>query len=741
VGIAVAMGALLLALAVTAWGYRRQRRWWVKALLAGLRLLSLLAVLTVVLQPAIRLRNVTQIPNHVAIMVDVSRSMAVREKKDGPTRIERAAALLKRSETRLKEWRERRVVQLYTFGAAVKAHGGGHEGLEASEPATHLWSAVSKVRQILQGKDLAAMIVISDGIDNGRFGTGPLPQAGHRFLEGLEVPVHTAWVGQEEIRDVALAEVFSDDFAFVRNAVRVEAEVVVSNIDADRITVTMETGGSVVAQRELKIHKGKSRYRVRLDFVPQQVGKYVYSVSTPLHAGEALATNNRRSIVMRVIRDRIRVLLVCGRPSWDERFLRRLLKRDPNIDLISFFILRTPSDLSLVPTTELSLIPFPTEELFQKELGSFDLVLLQDFNYKPYGIAPYLSHLRRFVERGGGLAMVGGDLSFSGGEYLGTPLAEVLPVKLLPSSGDPSRLISEEDFRPRLTRPGQDHPILQVGRTRRETQQILAALPLLSGVNLVAGPAPGAAVLAVHPFLKARGKPMPVLATREVGKGRTMALTTDSSWYWAFRSVGAGGGRLAYDRFWRNTVRWLIKDPELKYLRIILQKNEVSLGTAVRAVIRAYNPDYSPAQGLRVGYEVIRQPGGKGIAREATTNDEGEIQLELSPPEEGAYRLEARATIGGRETREDAVLLVEPAGPEEREPQATDSLLRKMSEVTGGRYLGRAETLPDLPFRDPRTVRVNWRRDFELWSRWWSLLACIFFLGLEWLARRRFGYL
>jgi hypothetical protein len=232
---------------------------------------------------------------------------------------------------------------------------------------------------------------------------------------------------------------------------------------------------------------------------------------------------------------------------------------------------------------------------------------------------------------------------------------------------------------------------------------------------------------------------MPVLATREVSKGRTLALTTDSSWHWAFH--GAGGTRQAYDRFWRNAIRWLIRDPELRHLRVFVERDTVPLGTPVRATIRAYNPDYSAAGGVEVTYQVQRLPGGKGKERVNHTNSEGEIALELSPEREGAYRIRAAADIGGRKSREDALVLVEPAGPEEREPRATPALLRQLSAATGGRYLGQADSLPDLEFREPRAVRVNWRRDVELWSRWWSLLACVALLGLEWMVRRRYGLL
>jgi uncharacterized membrane protein len=741
-GLVLALLAAAAALALTAYGYRHQPRWSVRLLLTGLRALSVAAVLALVVQPAVQMRNVTRVPNHVAVLVDLSRSMAVREERNGPTRLERSQQVLVRSVARFAAWKRHRAVDLFGFGAALRPLGP-IEGLRASDPATQMQSALGEVRRRYRGQDLAGVVLISDGIDNGTFGTGALPSASLSFLQRLQVPVHTLWVGRPEMRDLALAEVYADDFAFVRNAVQVEADLMVHGLDdVERVPVTLETGGTVVARREVHLRKGVSRYRVQFEFVPPRVDTYVYTISAPIYPGEALRDNNSRSFLLRVIRDRVRVLQVCGRPSWDERFLRQLLKRDPNVDLISFFILRTPADLALVPPTELSLIPFPTEELFEKELGSFDLVILQNFNYKPYGIGVYLPHLRRYVENGGGLAMIGGDLSFSSGEYAETPLAEVLPVRLLPDLPDRSRLVSVEDFRPRITPEGTDHPILQLGPSRRETQRILGSLPALAGVNLVAGAMPGATVLAAHPSLKGvDGRPMPVLACGEVSRGRSCALTTDTSWHWAFLSVGAGGSRQPYDRFWRNAIRWLIQDPELKYLRVILQQDSIRLGSSFRATIRAYNPDYSPARNLKVAYEIERVGGGKALATGAVTDSDGEIHVEHRPTAVGPYRIGASADLGGRRTTEDALVLVDPAGAEEREPRATPVVLKQIAEATGGTYLGQATSLPDLALHDPRVLHVNWRKDVELWSRWWSLGTCILLLGLEWLLRRRFGYL
>ena len=742
-GLVLVVAAALAVLGLTFWSYRGEQRWGVRLGLTSARLLSLAAVLLLVLQPAVQLRNVTRLPNHVAVLVDRSHSMAVRERRDGPSRWHLTRALLTASAPRLRSWRTRRVVKLFSFGASLRPLAEPLSGqVLPTDRATRIQAALSELDRQYRGKDLAAAIVISDGIDNGRLGGRKVPASSTKFLVGLSFPVHTVWVGRRDIRDLAVAEIYADHFGFVRNAMRVELDLVVLGMDLKRVPVTLSGGGVEVARKVVPIRKGRSRYRVKLEFVPQKVGKYVYTVKVPLHDGEAVAENNSRSFVLKVIRDRIRVLQLCGRPSWDERFLRQLLKRDPNVDLISFFILRTPSDLTMVDPHELSLIPFPTEELFLRELGSFDLVLLQNFNYGPYGIGSYLPHLARYVRQGGGLAMIGGDRSFSSGGYADTVLAPVLPVSLLPGSAGRGRLVSVEDFKPTITDRGQDHPILQVGRDRGRSMKVLAGLPALSGVNLVAGPSPGAAVLLAHPSLKdSQGNPMAVLAASEAGKGRTLALTTDTSWHWAFHAVGQGGTRQAYDRFWRNTIRWLIRDPELKYLRVIAHKDRVRLGTPVKVVIRAYNPDYSPAAAVKVDHEFARHPGGKGKQGAAVTDSQGEIQLELPVTERGAYRVRATAMLGGRRNSAQTLVLVDPAGPEEREPAARADVLRHVARVTGGTFFERPARLPALSFRDPRILQVNWRKDVELWNRWWFLLLAVALLGAEWLLRRRHGYL
>src|SRR5262249_11412473 len=143
-------------------------------------------------------------------------------------------------------------------------------------------------------------------------------------------------------------------------------------------------------------------------------------------------------------------------------------KADPNVDLISFFILRTRNNIFGVPTEELSLIPFPTRELFEDELGSFDVIVLQDFAFGDFNISPYLENIRAYIENGGGFVMIGGDQSFSSGAYAGTPVAEALPVDLIPGYGDSEKLLSTDELHPRLTDEGLRHPVTQLRFSRSD---------------------------------------------------------------------------------------------------------------------------------------------------------------------------------------------------------------------------------------------------------------------------------
>jgi uncharacterized membrane protein len=686
--------------------------------------------------------------------------MRLSETPGEPSRAARAAKWLRDQKDALGRLSREHVVDYYTFGSELAP--STLESLTTTPPmraeATHLREALSNLRARYEGRDLGGVIVLSDGVDNGRLGAAlgdkGLDVESTDFVKSLDTPIHGAWVGRPGLTDVAIARVLADDFAFVRTSVTVEAVVRVvgrgPKWEGKTVAVTLRRDGVPIKATEITIESGVTNYKVAFQFTPERVGKYLYEISTPVLEGEAIAENNARAFLLKVIRDKIRVLQVTGRPSWDVRFLRGQLKHDPNVDLVAFFILRTPNSIDMVSSEELSLIPFPTEELFQEQLRSFDLVFLQNFNYGPYGIGAYLGEIKRYVEEGGGLAMLGGDLSFTSGGWAGTPVADVLPVELLPD-GPPEKLIDPAPFKLQLTAEGRAHPLTALKLDVAQNRARWAELPELEGVNMVARARPGATVLGVHPTKKdLDGKPMPVLTVGEAGKGRVLALGSDDSWRWGFADKAGDERGRAYQRFWDAAIRWLIKDPALNFLRIETDQPEYARGQKVQVTVRALGTDYQPLAGAKLDVTVARIPTVLDVASTArpepvaaqhgVTDEDGELTFELPPPAPGGYRITARATLSGRPVEEDEVFLVRGAGRELEEPEARDDLLRAVAAISGGSFRGPGESLDGLTLWPPRVVRVNQHRDVEIWSRWWMLAVAAGCLALNWALRRRWGY-
>jgi uncharacterized membrane protein len=742
------LGALaVVAIVVLGWRGSRGVAPGRRTAMLALRAAAALSALVVFLEPAIELRQVAREPNRIAIVVDDSRSMGLREEKSGPTRLERARQILDASQPALDVWRREHALDYYTFSDAVAATTA--DGIASQPPqgdATALRKALEVIRGRYDGRDLAGMVVISDGAATSGFDDTSGEGAVRDFLRSIETRVHTVWAARKGLHDIAIGRVLADEFAFVRTVVRIEAVVRSTGYGPRTATVTLSSDGQPVREKLVDL-PADGEVTVTFEVTPPRVGRYVYEIATPVIDGEAVTTNNARPFVLRVIRDKIRVLQVAGQPSWDVRALRQMLESNPNVDLISFFILRTQDDVSLVPQDEMSLIPFPTRELFEEELPSFDLIVMQNFEYLPYGIGDYLENIRQYVDGGGGLAMLGGPMAFSSGGYQGTPVAAALPVELI-AMYDDKEPIDTSRFHPVLTDAGQAHPVTTLRHAATDNAAAWKALPELEGVNLVAGIKPGATVLAVHPKIRTRsGKPMPVIVAGEHGKGRTLAITTDTLWRWGFVAAARPGddGR-RYQEFWEGAIRWLIQDPDLRNLHVDTDAVEYTPRTPVRSTIRLLGRDFQPAPGAVVALTLTRGADPTKVKQVAetkvTTGDDGTATWESNGLAPGVYRIHARTTVGDRAVEATDIFLVRDGGTELDRPTGDEATLQLIAQTTGGRYVGAADSLPaDLKFDPPRVVRVDRRTDIELWSRPGLLLLAVLLLGLEWLLRQRAGYL
>ena len=719
--------------------------------LLTLRVLLCAGVVALLLEPGLRLMATSREPNRVVVAVDASASMATDE--DGQTRARRAAAAARDILADLAARPEPFAPELWWFdGEARRAAPDELERMAAGTLApegkvSRLGAALGAVPKDEGAPPLGGVVLISDGADTSGLSPALTPEL-REALTRLGAPVHTVAVGAAaRFKDLALERVVADELAFVRNKLTIDVNVRSKGFNTT-VPLTLKEDGRPVATTEVKVADGQS-VKASFTFEPQRAGKRVYTITAPVLADESIAENNRVDFTLKLIRDRIRVLLVAGRPSWDERHVRKLLKENPSVDLISFFILRSTTDLTNAGNRELSLIPFPTRELFTEELGTFDVVIFQDFNYRPYQMAPYLQNVKEFVEEtGGGFMMIGGELSFSEGDYEGTPVADVLPVQLLAGTGH----LSTETFSPLLTDAGRSHPITELGElSGGDGQGSLAALPPLEGVNLVASVKEGADVLLAHPFLNVGAQPAPVVVVSEIGKGRSMAVLTDSTWVWGLPHVGAGGRGDAHRRFFANALRWLIRDPELSRARIVVDLPDatrgVEPGVAVPLEVRTFNSRYQPEGGDSVKLTLTPLDAADGsppTVLEGVTGEDGSFHTTFLPPTPGVWRARVDASAGpvGAQKAigadEDA-FVVRATAAEKLFSEPRPDVLAAVAAAGGGRAV-LADEARGLPFVDREVQRVHRQRTEPLWNRLWVLGALGALAGAEWWWRRRRGF-
>ncbi len=718
---------------------RRVRAWWKMGVLFLLRVLALGLCVFIVFQPGIETAKIITVRDRIAILVDTSESMSLPAYPEKKTRIDTVKAFLSGAADLLDSLKKEHDLEAYAFsGGAKRTLLEKLTLLEAHGKTTDLAAAVRDIEKA-QGQALGGILLFSDGNDHGEIGRAfeSLPSEGRLAFES-PVPIYAFGPGdQKAFKDIGVKEVRSGGFGFIKTPMEVLVRVRAHGYST-KVPVVLKREGEIIASRLLDLTRDKKDYEVSLGFTPQEGGRSIYSVEVPPLADEAVTDNNSMSFIVNVVRDKTRILQIAGRPSWDERFLRQLLKNDPGIDLVSFMILRTPSSLVTdirsfpIPVEELSLIPFPTVDIFEKGLPSFDVVIFQNFDYRPYAPFFYLNFLKAYVDNGGAFIMTGGDQSFSSGGYGGTPAEDVLPVTL-----ERTGRVSEEEFSLSLTRAGQDHPIMKLDLDRKKNEKLWSSVPMLSGFNRVQGVRPGAMTLAEGPGSA------PIISIREAGKGRTLAVATESLWTWAF----SPGGERHYRTFWKNAIAWLVKDPGLRRVRVLTEKDTYQKNEEVSLEVFAQDASYRPLKGARVEVELIAPSKASTILR-AVDKGEGRYELQFKPEESGVYRAKVRihADVGqgfslAAEEGETA-FAVEGRNIELEDLSIKEGLLRELAELSGGRYFALPSRASEVKIAFPPPVRVSAaeKEKRPIWNSPVFYLPAVFLLCIEWFFRRRWSF-
>lgn len=735
----VACALAALSLVLLAFELLRARRARPSALRIGASgALAVAGLLAAVLRPVAIVSKGSLVGPKVVVLADASRSIDLPG--EGGTRresLERAlGALDKRSaEVRL---------SLYAFGQGppVPVTDPAARGGDPLGPGEHA-APTFRVKPVL-GSDLgaalealaraaderpAAIVVLSDGrLDR------PAEAAAGETVKGalgqLSVPVHTVALAESAPRDASIRKILAAGAAVAHQPFSLRIEI---GCDGG-----LSCGDIPVVARELRdkaqpltlaegvAHVVGGKATVELSMTIERAGSRILEIAIQPPAGDAVPDNDRRFFTLDVARERVRVLHVAGRPTYDVRALRMWLKSDASVDVVAFFILRTPeSQVAAVPS-ELALIPFPVDELFTDQLPTFDAVVLQDFNAAPYGLTKHLPKLARYVDDGGGLIMVGGPGSFVGGHYAGTALSEVLPVAL-----DDGRQAPPSDlawFTPRITDAGRTAPVLAPLRAL-----IGEEMPEMAGTNILGDARPGATVLMTHPTRKTRGNnPMPILAVGERGSGRTMALSIDGSHRLLFSNFAAKDAGRAHGAFWDAMLGWLMRDPRFEPAVIDVRGGCIA-GEEATLVLRPLAGQKGEAT-----LSVVKLGGGEVVKTlKATVDGSGKpVELAAGKLDAGGYSAVVQIGAGkGPTTRRD--FACEKGGDEWADSRPDTERLKAIAAATGGRYVVAADagSLP-LP---PAMQVASERQVAPLLPAWaWAMMASVL-LGAHWIVRRLGG--
>jgi len=495
---------------------------------------------------------------------------------------------------------------------------------------TRLFTALGSTLADVPTDRVAGVIMITDGrVHDVPADAGAL---------GFAAPVHALITGNKNERDRRVALIATPRFGIVGQSQTITYRIEDQGAKEATAQVTVRRDGDVIDQRSVPVGTPQN-----VEIPIPHGGQNIVEIEAAPLEGELTLVNNRAVVTIDGVRDKLRVLLVSGEPHAGERTWRNLLKSDASVDLVHFTILRPPEKQDGTPINELSLIAFPTRELFQQKIGEFQLIIFD--RYARQGVLPiiYFDNINRYVREGGAVLVAAGPDYASPTSIWRTPLDAILPA-------EPNGNVTEEPFRPSLTELGKRHPVT------RDLEGSDSNPPNWSewfrivdtrntnGTTVMQGP---------------DNKPLLVLS-RE-GEGRVALLLSDHIWLWA-RDFEGGGPHLD---LLRRLSHWLMKEPDLEE-------------EALRLNVSGHN------------LVVRRQTMADQVSDVTLTSPSGQSQvLKLNPTEPGVWEKSVTANELGlwraTDGKLNALVNIGPANPREfAEVTSTTDVIAPIANATGG---------------------------------------------------------
>jgi hypothetical protein len=591
---------------------------------AVLRALSLAALLLALANPTLRQEERESLANIAIVVIDESTSQTIAG------RPEQTAAIRNELENKLAGIANLQVRWVSSSKPTGEAAAG-----------TNLFTDLNSALANTPPDRLAGVIMITDGQVHD------IPKSAQML--GFDAPVHALLTGAPDEFDRRIEVLRAPRYGIVGQARDIEVRVVETGRKGkggDRVTLKVRREGRPDETRPTTIGRP-----VQIQMPFPHAGQNIVEIELETAPGELTAANNRVVVVAEGVRENLRVLLVSGEPHAGERVWRNLLKSDAAVDLVHFTILRPPQKQDGTPIHQLSLIAFPTRELFSEKIKDFDLIIFDRYQHRDILQLLYYENIARYVEQGGALLVAAGD-DFAGQMSLSrTPLATVLPAT-------PTGRLLEQPFKAKLSVDGLKHPVTR-------------GLPGSSPSDANKDPSWGRWFRQVD-VIPGKGRTVmngvdnhPLLVLDRKGRGRVALLLSDHAWLWA-RGYDGGG---PHTDLLRRLAHWLMKEPDLEEERLLASSKGLKLTIERRSMEESVPEVQVSAPGGETS-NVTLDPAGPGVWRSTIdVKTPGLYKLQTSSP---TGPLTAVAHTGIEDAREMS------------EVTATDEKLKPLIEATGG---------------------------------------------------------
>ena len=509
-----------------------------------------------------------------------------------------------------------------------------------------LMTALSEQLSKLPSERIAGIILLSDGLLHDLELAPELPAPLHLMLSGKK----SDWDRRVTVKNAPAFAILDEEITLtlrIEDSGAAPATPVI-------VPLIISVDGGPPQSYQVPLNQDLS-----LPITLPHAGRNIIQFETPKVAGELTDRNNSALVQINGVRDRLRVLLVSGQPHAGGRIWRNLLKSDSAVDLVHFTILRSPNKQDGVPVDELSLIPFPTRELFMEKIHDFDLIIFD--RYKRRGILPalYLDNVVDYVRNGGAVLVAAGPDFASANSLYRSPLSNILPA-------EPTARVITKPLRPKLTAVGQKHPVTaNLSSDKTEWGRWLRQIEVTqkSGHILMSG-----------------ADERPLLILDREGEGRVALLASDHAWLWHRGFEGGGPQR----ELLRRLAHWMMKEPDLEEETLTAR----AYGDGLKIIRQSLQDNIAPV--------TVTSPSGNKSLLNLKQTAPGRFEADLQTDELGLYRL-----IGDGQS---SVVGLGPTAPREFEHTiATAELLKPLITSTGGGVIRMTAALPGL--RDVRPGR------------------------------------